>query len=205
MRSCMAISGMLCHIDSSTNTKTTLSLKNPLMPSATCRPEAFILRPLHASDLPAILAVQRLCYAPEMNEDGSTWHDRLATAADFAWVVEIDGQVSAYLATYPSCLGKVTPLGGEFVIAGAADCLYFHDLAVMPAAGGNGLGGRLVEHALQAARRHGLAHAALVCVQDAFAFWQRRGFNERLPLAPAATAALATYPAPARYMWRLLD
>jgi GNAT superfamily N-acetyltransferase len=160
---------------------------------------------MRPTDLPAVLAVQRLCYLPEMNEDGSTWRGRLAAAADFAWVAEIGGVVSAYLATYPSRLDKVTPLGGEFDVAAAADCLYFHDLAVAPAAGGSGLGARLVEHALQAAQRHGMSYAALVCVQDALAFWQRRGFAQRPSLAPAATAALATYPAPARYMWRLIN
>ncbi|PKO33323.1 MAG: histone acetyltransferase [Betaproteobacteria bacterium HGW-Betaproteobacteria-7] len=163
------------------------------------------LRPMHPTDLPAILAVQRQCYVPEMNEDESTWRGRLAAAADFTWVAEIGGEVGAYLATYPSHLDKVTPLGGEFVVTGAADCLYVHDLAVAPAASGSGLGARLVEHALQAARRQDLAQAALVCVQDAFAFWQRCGFAERRPLAPAATAALATYPPPARYMWRSID
>lgn len=160
------------------------------------------LRPLRASDLPAVMRVQRLCYVPELNEDGDTWRDRLATAADFAWVAETGGEVFAYLATYPSRLDKVTPLGGEFVVAAAADCLYFHDLAVAPAAAGSGLGASLVEHALQAAQRHGLAYAALVCVQDALAFWQRRGFAERRPLAPDAASALATYPPPACYLWR---
>lgn len=163
---------------------------------------SFLLRPLRPQDLPAVLSVQRRCYIPEMNEDADVWRGRLAAAADSCWVAELAGEVCAYLATYPSRLDKVTPLGGEFVVPEAADCLYFHDLAVAPAAGGSGLGAWLVEHALQAAQRQGLAHAALVCVQDAFAFWQRRGFAERLPLAPVATAALATYPPPARYMWR---
>lgn len=162
------------------------------------------LRSMRPSDLPAVLRVQRLCYVSEMNEDGETWRDRLATAADFAWVAEIGGEVCAYLATYPSRLDKVTPLGGEFVVAAPADCLYFHDLAVSPATTGCGLGASLVAHALQAAQWHGLAHAALVCVQDALAFWQRHGFAERLPLAPTVAAALATYPPPARYLWRSL-
>jgi len=166
---------------------------------------AMTVRAMHASDLPAILRVQGLCYIPEMNEDADTWRDRLAAAADFAWVAEIGSEVCAYLATYPSRLDKVTPLGGEFVLAAPADCLYFHDLAVAPSAAGRGLGRRLVEQALQAARQHGLTHAALVCVQDALAFWQRYGFVERLPLAPAGAAALTTYPPPARYLWRPID
>lgn len=162
------------------------------------------LRPMLSQDLPAVLAVQRLCYLPAMNERAAVWRRRLAAAGDFAWVAESGGEVCAYLATYPSQLGKLTPLGGDFVVAGAADCLYFHDLAVAPAAGGSGLGARLVEHALLAAGRHGLSHAALVCVQEALAFWQRHGFADHAPLEATSTAALATYPGPARYMARLI-
>jgi len=160
------------------------------------------LRPLCLADLPALLAVQRQCYRPEMNEDDATWRKRLSAAAAFAWVAEIDRKVCAYLATYPSQLGKVTPLGGEFVLAETADCLYFHDLAVAPSAAGNGLGAALAGQALQAAREHGLAHAALVCVQDALSFWQRQGFVEYRALTPAGDAALGTYPGPARYLSR---
>lgn len=168
-----------------------------MMPNTT-----FTLRPMLADDLPAILAVQRQCYLPEMNEDGPTWCGRLAAAPGFAWVGERDGNVCAYLATYPSQQGKITPLGGDFIVAAAADCLYFHDLAVAPAAAGSGLGAQLVGHALAAARQQGLAQAALVCVQQAFAFWQRHGFVEQTALTAASQAALATYPGPARYMLR---
>ncbi|WP_341743343.1 GNAT family N-acetyltransferase [Azonexus hydrophilus] len=160
------------------------------------------LRPSHPADLPSILAVQRLCYPPSMNEDAATWQQRLDTAGEFAWVAEKHGEICAYLATYPSRLGKVTPLGGVFELAGSADCLYFHDLAVSPSAAGCGLGAALVGHALQAARQRGLAHAALVCVQAAFSFWQRQGFVDHDKLSPAGATALATYPGPARYMSR---
>ncbi len=164
----------------------------------------FHLRPAQAADLAAILAVQRQCYLPSMNEDGATWAGRLAAAAGFVWVGEQAGEIGAYLATYPSQLGKVTPLGGAFALATGADCLYLHDLAVAPGAAGRGLGARLVACALAAARRHGWRHAALVCVQDAYTFWQRQGFSEPATLAPAAQAALASYPGPARYMTRPL-
>ena len=160
------------------------------------------LRPLCLADLPALLAIQRQCYPPEMNEDETTWCKRLRTAAAFAWVAEIDRKVFAYLATYPSHLGKVTPLGGEFVLAETADCLYFHDLAVAPSAAGSGLGAALVGQALLTARERGLAHAALVCVQDALSFWQRQGFIEYQTLTPASGAALDSYPGPARYLSR---
>ena len=63
----------------------------------------------------------------------------------------------------------------------------------------------MAEGARAAPRKHGWRHAALVCVQDAYAFWQGQGFSAPATLAPAAQAALASYPGPARYMTRQLD
>ncbi len=158
-----------------------------------------VIRAMTPVDLPAVLAVQRACYQPEMNEPAAVLHERLAQAPDFAWIATVDREIRAYLVGYPSRLGKITPLGGCFEPSARPDCLYLHDLAVAPAAGGRGLGSLLLRHAL--ARSPGWP-AALVCVQQALPFWQRAGFAER-PLAdPAQAARLAGYPGPARYMVR---
>lgn len=167
------------------------------------KPRALILRPMQPDDLPSVLEIQRACYIPVMNEDGPTLRGRLAAAPDFSWVGEQAGQVCTYLVTYPSLLGEITPLGGDFALPEKPDCLYFHDLAVHPGMAGTGCGAALVAHALQAGRQQGLMQAALVCVQDALAFWRGRGFIERgLPDGPAQTA-LASYPGKACYMTRL--
>jgi predicted N-acetyltransferase YhbS len=151
------------------------------------------------SDLPAVLAIQQVCYPPSMNESGATILERLACAPTLAWVAVMGGQPAAYLMTYPSTLGKVTPLGGGFEIPDEPDCLYFHDLAVRPCAIGNGLGAALVRHALASSR---WPSAALVCVQDAREFWIRQGFAEA---ATREAQQLATYPGQARYMVRRMD
>lgn len=118
-------------------------------PSPTTRHgEPLILRTMAPSDLPAVLAIQQVCYPPSMNESEETILERLACAPTFAWVAIRGGQPAAYLMTYPSKLGKITPLGGCFEIPDEPDCLYFHDLAVRPCASGNGLGAALVRHAL---------------------------------------------------------
>lgn len=158
-----------------------------------------VIRAMTPADLPAVLAVQRACYLPEMNEAAAVLRERLAQAPDFAWIAAVDREIRAYLVGYPSRLGKVTPLGGGFEPPATPDCLYLHDLAVAPAAGGRGLGSHLLRHAL--AIRPGWP-AALVCVQQALPFWQRAGFVERRLADPVQAARLAGYPGPARYMVR---
>lgn len=161
--------------------------------------ERLILRTMTPSDLPAVLAIQQACYPPSMNESGMTILERLACAPTLAWVAVMGGQPAAYLMTYPSKLGKVTPLGGSFEIPDEPDCLYFHDLAVRPCASGNGLGAVLVRHALASSR---WPSAALVCVQDARKFWIQQGFAEAVTQEAQQLSQLATYPGKVRYMVR---
>lgn len=164
----------------------------------------FQIRPLLATDITGILRIQTACYAPEMNESAAIMRARQACAPEYCWGAG-ERELAAYLLTYPSRLGKITPLGGDFAPAAQPDCLYLHDLAVAPQAAGNGLGAALVKHALNSARQQGLRAAALVCVQEALGFWQRCGFVEQPELDPRQAEHLATYPAPARYMQCRLD
>ncbi len=128
------------------------------------------------ADIASVLRVQAHCYLPDNLESEAVIRARLASAADTAWIAELDGAVCAYLVGYRSQLGQVGALGDGFEPAKAPDCLYLHDLAVGPQACGLGLGPRLVAHALSQARREGLPWAALVSVQDSQAFWRQQGF-----------------------------
>jgi len=157
------------------------------------------IRHMTASDLENVLDIQRACYAPAMNESGDIFLNRLECASEHAWVALLDGEPEAYLMTYPSRVGKITPLGGEFEPPAHPDCLYIHDLAVHPEASGQGLGRALLRHALAASC---FRMAALVCVQDARRFWEQNGFSEGLPLSAVEADHLATYPGQPRYMLR---
>jgi predicted N-acetyltransferase YhbS len=143
-----------------------------------------------------VLSIQLACYPPSMNESAATIRKRLECTPTLAWIAFLGDAPAAYLMTYPSMLGKVTPLGGAFDIPNDPDCLYFHDLAVTPTASGKGVGAALVRHALASSR---WPSAALVCVQDAREFWIRQGFAEA---ATREAQQLATYPGQARYMVR---
>jgi predicted N-acetyltransferase YhbS len=151
------------------------------------------------SDLAAVLAVQAACYPPAMQEAAAVVRARLRASPATVLVARDAGGVCAYLFAYPSRLGKVTPLGGDFALPADPDTLYLHDLAVAPRAAGQGVARRLVDAML--ARADGLCHAALVSVQDTRRFWESLGY------APAAgdPAALATYPADALYMTKRLS
>ena len=61
-----------------------------------------------------------------------------------------------YLVGFWSTLGKINPLNAPFSPVENANCLYLHDLALLKAAQGFGVGRRLI----QAATGHALENAA---------------------------------------------
>jgi predicted N-acetyltransferase YhbS len=155
--------------------------------------------PMAEADLDAVLAVQAACYPPAMQEAAHVLRARLRASPHTVLVARDADGVCAYLFAYPSRLGKVTPLGGEFALPAMPDTLYLHDLAVAPRAAGKGVARLLVDAML--ARAGGLRHSALVSVQDSRRFWESLGY---MPAA-AAAAALATYPQDALYMAKRLS
>lgn len=165
----------------------------------------FSFRRMQASDIPAVMSIQEQVYSPELYEEEAVIRARLAACPEQAWVAEDAEGVCAYLFAYPSRLGLVTPLGGDFQPPAEPDCLYLHDLAVAKRASGRGIGPALVRHKLQQATAKRLRYTALVSVQNSQGFWSRLGFaaTEKLP-APQADH-LASYRIPAIYMVRSPD
>ncbi len=160
---------------------------------------------MQARDIPAVMSIQEESYAPEVHEEEAVVRSRLAACPQQAWVAEDAQGVCAYLFAYPSRLGQVTPLDGDFQPHAQADCLYLHDLAVASRAAGRGIGPALVQHKLQRAGAMQLRYSALVSVQDSQGFWSRMGFKPEEKLSASQANNLASYQIPAVYMVRRIE
>jgi ribosomal protein S18 acetylase RimI-like enzyme len=161
-------------------------------------------RPLAAADLPGLLAVQQACYGAAFAESADVFARRLASPAQCSLVIAQAGQVVAYLAAYRSCLGKVTPLHGDFAACAAPDTLYLHDMAVLPRCAGQGLARALLMPLWARARAEGLRHSALVSVQGSQGYWERQGYVPRAVPDARQRQHLASYGEGAVYMARAL-
>ncbi len=164
------------------------------------------IRLLGAADLPALLRTQAACYGAGFNEPEAVFAQRLQQCPLTAWCVDDParpGELAAYLLGYPSRIGQITPLHGDFKPATQPDCLYLHDLAVSPHCQGQALGPRLVQHAWREGERlWGLRVSALVAVQGSLPFWQRLGYDALEPREPEHLSPLVGYGAEARYCVR---
>ena len=135
------------------------------------------LRPLGVADVDAVLRIQAQCYGTGFVEPREVFARRLAGAGHCSWAAVRGDEVMAYLAAYWSRPGAVTPLNGDFAEYADASVLYLHDMAVSPAAAGQGLASRMVQAVRQQARARGISRTALVSVQGSQAYWERQGYN----------------------------
>ena len=102
--------------------------------------------------------------------------------------------LGGYAVAHPSRFGAPPALDTLLAsLADDADVLHWHDVALLPALRGQGLGAAAMRCLLNVAARHRLARITLIAVHGTTPYWARFGFV-------AAEAAVASYGADARYM-----
>ncbi|MBC7135627.1 GNAT family N-acetyltransferase [Oceanibaculum nanhaiense] len=161
-------------------------------------------RPMTPADLPAVQDVAEIVH-PLYPESPAVAAERLALYPAGCLVAERDGRLLGYAVSHPGLLGRPPALD---VLLGslpeAPDCLYLHDIALLPQAHGLGLGSALVAHLLRLAKAAGFPVLALTAVNNSAGYWQRRGFAPYQGDA-ALAAKLASYGEDALYLVRAVD
>lgn len=158
-------------------------------------------RMMTAADLPTVSAVAAVVHE-DYPEDDAVFAERLALFPTGCRIAMRDGAPVGYALFHPGVVGRPPPLNrllGQ--LPAAADCLYIHDVALLPASRGMGLGRGLTDLAAATAREMGLPLLALAATPLAADFWRALGFAEGAGSASAA-AALAAYGGGMRYMVR---
>lgn len=160
------------------------------------------VRLMQQTDLAAVVALQDSCYSDALYESPALLQQRLAVAGNSCWLAEnSQGQLLAYLFSYLSLDGAITPLAAQFTVYALPELLYLHDMAVSPKTRGMGLAASLLNTAKTYAQSNNLTRLALVAVQGSVPYWQRQGFAVVDNLPTAAVNALNSYQsAQARYM-----
>lgn len=149
------------------------------------------IRPAVVDDLPALLAIQALCYPPELVESADVFEAIVARGHSFVAVNTHRARVLGF------CIAHRWPAAGPLPClhtaeriaeprAANGDALFIHDLSVHPEARQSGIGRALVRHVVAYAARalpDAVTVVRLVAVQgSAYYFWSRHGFQAEIDL-----------------------
>ncbi|MCA1523785.1 MULTISPECIES: GNAT family N-acetyltransferase [Bradyrhizobium] len=157
-------------------------------------------RPARASDLPAISAIAARIH-PALPEREEVLAEKIRLCPDGCSVLDTDRGIAGYGLAHPWMRYRIPPLDGFLQeLHDSADCLYIHDVAVLPEFRG-GVVRAYVGDIEKLARASRIRTLALVSVYGTRPLWERIGF--RTVTADAELhAKLASYGDGATYMLR---
>ncbi|WP_454018567.1 GNAT family N-acetyltransferase [Azospirillum sp. Marseille-Q6669] len=154
---------------------------------------------MEATDLDRVMAIAEIVH-PDYPEDRAVFAERLALYPEGCAIAEADGLGVGYIVMHPGRLGVPPPLDSSLgALPAVPDCLYLHDVALLPAARGLGLGVAALERMNALAARQGFPWLALTSTPGARAFWDAQGFFPHEGGAGLA-AKLASYGGGMTYM-----
>jgi GNAT superfamily N-acetyltransferase len=110
-------------------------------------------------------------------------------------------RVVGYGLSHPWDLNSIPPLDTFLhALPSTPECLFIHDIVVLPEARHHAAAGALVELVAAVARQRGIAFLALVSVYDTHPLWARHGFE--IVSNRSLDEKLKSYGDPAKYMVR---
>lgn len=166
-------------------------------------PALIAWQPLQASDMGAVGAIAAQVH-PALPERQAVLAEKQRLFQAGCRKLVVGGAMRGYALAHPWLLTEPPALdaflGGLPV---SPDCLFVHDVAVLPEARGCGAGAGYMAHAEAIAAAGGWRAIALIAAYGTARLWRRFGFQEAG--ATAAPAKLAAYGAEARYLIRRFD
>lgn len=157
-------------------------------------------RPAYASDLPAIVTLASRIH-PDLPESSEVFAEKMRLYPDGCRVLAAQNETVGYGLSHPWMQHQIAPLDGFLEkLPDGADCLYVHDVAVLPDFRG-GVTRAYVGAIEGLARSSDIATLALVSVYATRSLWEHLGF--RAVTADAELRAkLVSYGDSATYMLR---
>ncbi|NMC08450.1 MAG: GNAT family N-acetyltransferase [Candidatus Lokiarchaeota archaeon] len=144
-------------------------------------------RQLDEADLDAVLDVQRDCYRPGLVESRGSFARKLALFPP-GCLGSFDGrELVGYCFSFPWRVGDIFPIDTCVEnLPPDPDCLYIHDIAVVPSRRRENVARGLLLRCINLARARGLPSLAGVAVQGSEHVWRRFGFvtSQRVAYAP---------------------
>ncbi|MET4387871.1 ribosomal protein S18 acetylase RimI-like enzyme [Bradyrhizobium sp. F1.4.3] len=158
-------------------------------------------RHAHVSDLPAIGTIAARIH-PDLPESPEVFAEKMRLCPDGCLVLTANNEIVGYGLSHPWMQYQIPPLDGFLEgLPDDADCLYVHDVAVLPDFRGGGVARAYVATIEGLARSSGIAALALVSVYATRSLWEHFGFRAVTANAELR-ATLASYGESATYMLR---
>lgn len=136
------------------------------------------ISPLTAADVTDAVRIQMEAFTPDLREDASVFHNRIARYGQHYKMARLNGEPVGYVICFPWELGD-SPVNNENFPEQlpAPSCFFIHDIAVLKRARGAGVARAMLEAAYEESRSLGFNTASLVAVGQSGNYWDKAGYT----------------------------
>lgn len=134
-------------------------------------------RPMLESDLDRVASISDAVHG-NYTESRATYAERISLFPQGCKVFTRNGEALGYVVCHPWHAATPPALNAVLgAIPDDADCLYFHDIALLPEGRGSGAGAQALAIAHDLAKAGGFSSLCLVAVNGADSYWSAQGFS----------------------------
>jgi len=162
-----------------------------------------VWRNMRDQDLDTVVAIADRVHL-DYPESPAIYAERLQLFAGGCQIaMDTAGAVHGYAIAHPAVLGQPPSLDTLLhALPASANCLYLHDIALLPEGRKSGLGGALMEYLTLLAQTMQVDYLALVAVNNSAPYWRRQGFSAYAGADDQLRSKLVSYNAAAEYLVR---
>jgi len=127
--------------------------------------------------LTEVKKVSDLCFQEAYQEDISVYQKIMEVFPDGAWGAFCDDKLAGYIFFHPYKYSEIKPFNSMLSLNGDENCMYLHEIAVLPEYRAHQLSIHLLSNFDQVSKLHNLTNQSLVSVQNSIGFWEKKGFS----------------------------
>ena len=136
-----------------------------------------LISPLTKKHLAEVKSVSNLCFQTVYQEEKFVYESIVEVFPDGAYGAFCDGKLVGYIFFHPYRHSEAKPLNSMLTLNGDENCMYLHEIAVLPEYRSYHIPTRLLSVFDNVSQTHNLTNQSLVSVQNSVGFWEKKGFS----------------------------
>jgi hypothetical protein len=156
-----------------------------------------VWEPMKVNDLRFVFEISKKVH-PQLPEKVEVFEEKLKLFPAGCKKIMFNGHISGYVISYPWNINHIAPLDSFLIcLPKNPDCIYIHDIALLPEARGYGMVYKFITEIMKIALYQNIHNLALVSVYDTTSLWKQYGFqiitNDTLGKKIESYGSTATY------------
>ena len=136
-----------------------------------------MLKQLSKIHLKQIIEIQNKCFQKFHEENINVYDTFISIFSDGAWGAFCENELVGQIFFHPYKNRIEKPLNTELVITGKEECMYLHEIAILPQYRSHGISNSLLNKFNEISKKYKIMNQSLVSVENSLEFWKKKGFS----------------------------